>query len=355
MDIKPSTPTNGVPTTKAPVKITGVQAQQAIQAPEQSQTTSIQLSPTSLVKAEDFDQAVKGIQKEALEAFTRIEQGYFGISAKIDVGRYNLYLVDQQVESLQSQYGASLDTDTLKKQLIDSTGIVTENPLKGSKRKDFFYDQTSFYYLKEKDVQTLTDIYIYAKENNLDTEKVDNLSSMLGAYRMDEVKYPGLFYPDKRKPYDPEVVEQAKAIYSNDGTGVAQFEQGFLDYALNPEKNLRTFTKVADLDFLEQITGTGDGEKAFLHTPLYNLGDGAALRPEGRLKALKEALEKDPLEIDTSDLSPEEAIRHYLMQWLETQLVSDSQSDSPMQQLIADLSQDEQMQLFTHLNTLKLL
>lgn len=38
MDIKPSPPTNGVPATKAPVKIASVQAQQAIQASEQRNT-----------------------------------------------------------------------------------------------------------------------------------------------------------------------------------------------------------------------------------------------------------------------------------------------------------------------------
>ncbi|MBB1485961.1 hypothetical protein [Oceanospirillum sediminis] len=351
MDIKPSTYANGVSLPKTPAKTASTQIQQSAQASVQVAASSTKLSPNSLIRQEDFDHAIKNLQEEALEGFTKPKQGLFGISARIDVGRYNLYLVDQQVDTLKSQYGDDLDTDALKKQLIDSSGITTENPLKGSKRQNVFIKEMSLYHLKEKDVQALTDVYIYAKENNLDTEQVDRLGTVMASYRNDEAKYPGLFYPDKRKPYEPEVVEQAKAIYSNDGTGVVQFEEGFLDYALNPEKNLRFTTKMLNLDFFEQIAGTGDGEKAFLHTPLYRLGDGSALRPEGRLEKLKEALTKDPADIDTSNLSPEEAVKHYLNRWLETQV----ESESPMHQFIADLSQEDQMKIYTHLTLLKLL
>jgi len=351
MDIKPSTHANSVSVPKSSAKIASTQVQQTAPVSGVTAASSTQLSSTSLIKQEDFDQAIKSLQEESLEGFSQLKNGLFGISARIDTGRYNLYLVDQQVDELKSQYGDDLDTDALKKQLIDVSGITTENPLKGSKRQDVFIKEMSFYHLKERDVQTLTDIYIYAKENDLDTEQVDRLGTLMASYRNDEAKYPGLLYPDKRKPYEPGVVEQAKAIYSNDGTGVVQFEEGFLDYALNPEKNLRFSTKMVDLDFFEKIAGSGDGEKAFLHTPLYRLLDGPDLSPEGRLEELKEALTKDPIDVDTSNLSPEEAVKHYLSRWLETQI----DPESPMHQFIADLSQDDQMKIYTHLNMLELL
>ena len=305
----------------------------------------VNLSSTGMIASDEFDKAVSLLQKEALEGFTQPERGHFGINAKIDIGRYNLYLVDQQVGALQSKYGEAVDGDALKKQLIAASGITTENPLKGSNRQNFFYENTSFYHLKEKDVQALTDVYIHAKENNLDTEQVNNLASVLGAYRMDTVKYPGLYYPDKRPAYDDELVQQAKAIYSNDGSGVVQFEQEFLDYALSPEKNLRMTSQVLDLDFMQQITGTGDGNKAFLHTPTFHVGEGKLLGTGQSREALTASDQPD------SDMTPQEAVQQQLTRWLETHF----KPDSPLQAMIGELSGEEQSRLFTQLNLLKLI
>ncbi|MBB1486211.1 hypothetical protein [Oceanospirillum sediminis] len=254
MDIKPSAQVNGKLTTTQTAK--SAPQSPVLTAPFSTspKTESVSLSATSQISTEDFDAAVKSLQEDALSGFSGIKNGQFGMSANIDIGRYNLHLVDQRVESLQKQYGEALDSEALKKQLVELSGIETETPLKGSNRQDIIPENSILYSLKEKDVQALTDIYIYARENDLDTDQIDGLSFMIGLYRYGQANHPDIAYPI-RETSDTELEQQARAIYSSPGSDVVKFEQGFLDFALNPDKRLLTFSKIIDMDFMEKITG----------------------------------------------------------------------------------------------------
>lgn len=348
MDIKPSAQVNGKLTATQTAK--SVPQSPVLTAPLSTspKTESVSLSATSQISTEDFDAAVKSLQEDALSGFSCIKNGQFGMSANIDIGRYNLHLVDQRVESLQKQYGEALDSDALKKQLVELSGIETENPLKGSNRQDIIPENSILHSLKEKDVQALTDIYIYARENDLDTDQIDGLSFMIGLYRHGQVNHPDIAYPI-RETSDTELEQQARAIYSSPGSDVVKFEQGFLDFALNPDKRLLTFSKIVDMDFMEKITGTGAGDAEFLPTRQYKVGKARITGPEAERAKVEQALNPD--EKDLKNLSPEEALQYHLTNWIEAHI----QPDSPLRDLLEGLPHKEQARLFSQMNLIDLL
>lgn len=234
------------------------------QQPSQGTTDfqpELQLSSTSQALTQAFQQAVDWLQQEAIEPFQGRMDQLGTASVNIDVGRYNLHLVDQKANELLQTFGRSVDLEELKNQLIQGSGITTENPLNATNRKDLLTMNVSGLLL-ESDVQALTDVYIYAKESGLDAEQVNGLGFFMGVYRQSQ-QTTHYFHPPT-EPADPATIQQAQAIYSSKETPLVQFESGFLEQMLHPEKSLKSFSKVVDLDFLQKLTGTGAGGDVFL-------------------------------------------------------------------------------------------
>ncbi|MBE0508547.1 MAG: hypothetical protein IBX50_17825 [Marinospirillum sp.] len=234
------------------------------QQPSQGTTNfqpELQLSSTSQALTQAFQQAVDWLQQEAVEPFQGRMDQLGTASVNIDVGRYNLHLVDQKANELLQTFGRSVDLEELKNQLIQGSGITTENPLNATNRKDLLTMNVSGLLL-ESDVQALTDVYIYAKESGLDAEQVNGLGFFMGVYRQSQ-QTTHYFHPPT-EPADPATIQQAQAIYSSKETPLVQFESGFLEQMLHPEKSLKSFSKVVDLDFLQKLTGTGAGGDVFL-------------------------------------------------------------------------------------------
>lgn len=221
-----------------------------------------------------------------MEVFVGRTEQFGTPSVNIDVGRYNLYLVDKKVDELQEQLGNLVDAKELKNQLIEASGIATENSLTAANRKETLAQNVSGL-LNEGDVQALTDIYIYAKEKGLDTNQVNHLGFFLGVYRNSQDT---LYHPPSELA-DADTIKQAEAIYSSKGGSVAQLDSGFLEAMLNPYKALNSFSELVDLDFLEEITGSGEGG-AFAPTELYLAEQTKA---ETNNSVQEEALTKDEL------------------------------------------------------------
>lgn len=221
----------------------------------------LQLSSTSQAHTQAFQQAVDWLQQEAIEPFQGRMDQLGTASVNIDVGRYNLHLVDQKANELLQTFGRTVDLEELKNQLIQGSGITTENPLNATNRKDLLTMNVSGLLL-ESDVQALTDVYIYAKESGLDAEQVNGLGFFMGVYRQSQQTT--LYFHPPTEPADPATIQQAQAIYSSKETPLVQFESGFLEQMLHPEKRLKSFSKVVDLDFLQKLTGTGAGGDVFL-------------------------------------------------------------------------------------------
>lgn len=222
----------------------------------------LQLSSTSQALTQAFQQAVSWLQQEALEPFQGRRNQLGTASVNIDVGRYNLYLVDQKVSELQQTFGSSVDAKEMKNQLAQASGITTENPLNPANRKNQLHQNVAGL-LHEKDVQALTDIYIHAKEEGLDTDQVNHLAFFMGHYRGTQQHSNYLYHPPENA-VDPETIQQAQTIYSSDENRVTELDSGFLESMLNPDKMLKSFSKVVDLDFLESVTGAGKGGDVFL-------------------------------------------------------------------------------------------
>lgn len=221
----------------------------------------LQLSSTSQALTQAFQQAVDWLQQEAIEPFQGRMDQLRTASVNIDAGRYNLYLVYQKANELLQTFGRTVDLDELKNQLIQGSGITTENPLNATNRKDLLTMNVSGLLL-ESDVQALTDVYIYAKESGLDAEQVNGLGFFMGVYRQSQ-QTTHYFHPPT-EPAAPATIQQAQAIYSSKETPLVQFESGFLEQMLHSEKSLKSFSKVVDLDFLQKLTGTGAGGDVFL-------------------------------------------------------------------------------------------
>ena len=258
MEITTNTTTRqlSTPTTQATLKNN--------QSPSQETTTAQikpELSSTSQAVTQAFQQAVDWLQQESVEPFQGRMDQLGRVSVNIDVGRYNLYLVDKKVNELQEQLGNSVDIKEMRSQLIQASGITTENSLNAANRKDQL-NQNVAGLLHEKDVQALTDVYIHAKEKGLDTEQVNHLGFFMGIYRQSQ-QSTHYFHPPT-EPADSATIQQAQAIYSSKETPLVQFDSGFLEQMLHPEKNLKPFSKVVDLDFLQKMTGAGAGGDVFL-------------------------------------------------------------------------------------------
>lgn len=226
-----------------------------------STQAELQLSSTSQALTQAFQQAVDWLQQEAIEPFQGRRDQLSTASVNIDVGRYNLYLVDQKVNELQQTFGSSVDAKEMKSQLAQASGITTENPLNSTNRKDQLHQNVAGL-LHEKDVQALTDIYIHAKEKGLDTDQVNHLAFFMGHYRGTQ-QHSNYSYHPPTKPVDSETVERAQTIYSSNEAPVTELDSGFLESMLNPDKMLKSFSKVVDLDFLGSVTGAGKGGDVF--------------------------------------------------------------------------------------------
>lgn len=232
-----------------------------------SVNTDLQLSSTSQALIQEFQQAVKWLQQEALEPFQGRGDELGTLSTIIDIGRYNLYLIDKKADELQQRFGSSIDIKEMKSQLIQASGIATENTLNSANRKEQLVQNVAGL-LHDQDVQALTDIYIYAKEEGLDTKQVEHLAFFLGVYRHSQ-RGANSYHPPSQ-PADAETIKQAQAIFSSKQNPVAKLDSGFLETMLNPNKNLKSFSKLVDLDFLQEITGLGSGGDVFESASYFN-------------------------------------------------------------------------------------
>lgn len=290
-------------------------------------TTDISHISQNILK--DFEASVSALKETALSTTGQLDGRSLNPAIYIDTGRYNQYLVSQQVDAFQEKYGGMINTDQLSDELIRSSGIVTENPLKGSARQEAFPAEYTFSWLKEKDVQSLTDIYIHAREQGLSEDKVQGLASFMGTYRSNEAQRPAMAYASTRaQSVKPEDLEQAKSIYSSQDAPVTQLDKGFLDHILNPDKNLNRFAESVGLDFLEGIVGSGDGNEAFRPT----------LQANVTVPAVNPRYWSEIGYSPSSSTDPEEEIRKQIDLWLEHHTVMSEQALSQL----STWSDDEQ-------------
>jgi hypothetical protein len=161
-------------------------------------SSEAQISPQAKALAEFFDAANAFIQQEHFEPFTgwKYSNGSSGYvlnyeSAYLDVEKYNNYLFDKAATTLveqAKQLGLALDKDEALAQLkADNANVAAIQYSYAERRKYLEMNRIVAYSgLTHTDVNSLTDLYITAKENGLDASQVGGVAFYLGIYYRDK-------------------------------------------------------------------------------------------------------------------------------------------------------------------------
>jgi hypothetical protein len=240
-----------------------------------------QISPRARALAELYDAASAFVQKEHFEPFTgwKYSGGSSGYvlnneSAYMDIERYNNYLFDKVAAKLvdqAGQLGLALDKKDVLAQLKADNADIAAIRYSDADRVKYLKMCASvgFSKLTSSDVDSLTDMYITAKENGLDATQVHSVAFWKGLYihngaTMAEADHP----PNKLNP-TPEEIAASEAKYFatfqnkidiaselraklvNTAFGFHD-ENGFFDQFLNPRITLPGVND-SILNFLSQM------------------------------------------------------------------------------------------------------
>jgi hypothetical protein len=173
-------------------KTSGVSGQAApVTSPEP------QISPRARVLTGFFEAASAFIQEEHLEPFTgwKFSNGRSGYilnreSAYLDVEKYNNYLFDKAATTLveqAGQMGLALDKDETLAQLKADNADIAAIRFNNTERVKYLeMDLIVYSNLSRDEVNSLTDMYITARENGLDTSPMAVVASQLSIYNRDQ-------------------------------------------------------------------------------------------------------------------------------------------------------------------------
>jgi hypothetical protein len=158
-------------------------------------STETQISPQAKALAGFFEAASAFIQKEHFEPFTgwkRDSAGYTlnSESAYLNIEKYNNYLFDKAATELVGQarqLGLALDRDEVLAQLKASNADIAALRFNNAERLKYLEMNLNVCdsNLSYGEVNSLTDMYITAKENGLDTTQMRLVAFRLGSYNHD--------------------------------------------------------------------------------------------------------------------------------------------------------------------------
>jgi hypothetical protein len=155
-----------------------------------------QISPKARALAELYETASAFVQKEHFEPFTGWKYNGAGYvlnreSGYMDVERYNNYLFDKAATTLVDQarqMGLALDKDETLAQLKADNADVAAIRYSATERikyqnmcADVVYSQLTY-----SDINSLTDMYISAKENGLDAKQLSTVAFVMGIHNRDQ-------------------------------------------------------------------------------------------------------------------------------------------------------------------------
>ncbi|MDR1935832.1 MAG: hypothetical protein LBS49_09710 [Candidatus Accumulibacter sp.] len=155
-----------------------------------------QISPQAKALAEFFKAASAFIQKEHFEPFTGWKRDSAGYtlnqeSGYLNIEKYNNYLFDKAATTLveqAGQLGLALDKDETLAQLKADNADIAAIRFNDADRVKYLKtnQEVCFSNLSYNEVDSLTDMYITAKENGLDAKQVGGVAFWLGIYNNDQ-------------------------------------------------------------------------------------------------------------------------------------------------------------------------
>lgn len=228
-----------------------------------------QISDQAKALSSLYDTASSYIKQEHLEAYTGNVNGQLPASAYIDVGKYNDYVFDKaasaMVDSAKEQ-GITLDKKDVLAQLKSDNSDIAKITTTSQQRTSMLGSGSVLSTLSSSDLDALTNVYIDAKENNLDMDQVEVLAVQKGIQN----QYGSTLGEGDIYPYDwdysetdPDKIAAAKNQMSESISSKAdeiktklQGDLGlgsdFMAFLLNPKLGLRGATD-SSLDFLSQL------------------------------------------------------------------------------------------------------
>lgn len=212
-----------------------------------------QISPTARALTEFYEAASAFVQKEHLEPFTGWKRDGAGralnlASGYLDVEKYNNYLFDKAATTLVDQarqMGLALDKKETIAQLKADNADVAAIRYSATERIKYqnMCQDVVFSYLTASDVDSLTDMYIKAKENGLDATQVQNVAFHLGNRNNDrengvifvENGFESSYFDRIQNKID--MAGMLKAKLADTAFGF-KFEKEFFEQLLNPQIHL---------------------------------------------------------------------------------------------------------------------
>ncbi|GHU38555.1 hypothetical protein AGMMS50256_37950 [Betaproteobacteria bacterium] len=193
------------------------------------------------------------MQKEHLEPFTGWKRDGAGralnlTSGFLDVEKYNNYLFDKAATTLVDQarqMGLALDKKETIAQLKADNAEIAAIKYSATERIKYqnMCQDVVFSYLTVSDVDSLTDMYIKAKENGLDTTQVIAVASHLGNHNswresgiiFLENDFDASYFDRIQNKTDMAGIIKAKLA---DTTFGFKYEKEFFEQLLNPRLHL---------------------------------------------------------------------------------------------------------------------
>ncbi|GHU07498.1 hypothetical protein FACS1894158_15840 [Betaproteobacteria bacterium] len=212
-----------------------------------------QISPTARALAKFYEAASAFVQKEHFEPFTgwKYSNGSSGYvlnneSAYLDVEKYNNYLFDKAATTLVDQarqMGLALDKKETIAQLKADNAEVAAIRYSDMDRVKNLNVSVSFSKLTMSDVNSLTDMYIKAKENGLDATQMGDVAFHLGNRNHDresgiiflENDFDASYFDRIQNKTDMAGIIKAKLA---DTTFGFSYEKEFFEQLLNPRLHL---------------------------------------------------------------------------------------------------------------------
>ena len=159
-------------------------------------SSEVQISPQAKALAELYEAASAFVREEHLEPFTGWKRDSAGYtlnyeSGYLDIEKYNNYLFDKAATTLVEQarqLGLALDKDETLAQLKADNADIAAIWFNNTERVKYLKmcQEVCFSSLSYGEVESLTDMYIIAKENGLDASQVGLVAFSLGHYHHED-------------------------------------------------------------------------------------------------------------------------------------------------------------------------
>lgn len=201
-----------------------------------------------------FSDAGERLQQTAIEPLREIQrnstENYY-----INVATYNTYLATQEAKTIIADaraIGVELDLDQVAQHLLQHNDIPLDQPTEAERKRILPNLVTG--YLKEADIEAITNLYIQFKEQGRSTERLGELAFHIGSYRRDEGVHVVGHFPIEPGSERANQAAHAQWIMEQSGGQLAGLDRGFIENALNPE--LRLASRHSMLDFFESLLET---------------------------------------------------------------------------------------------------